>query len=113
MRQKHHVGLGQLVLADCPGQFFDPHAASPAIDPPHAIEQQHRQTPDRDEFKAAQAELVVGRAPLMAARAHWLRTEAGPHIDLDATAVRAKPRLVVDKAWKVLAIIEQADQSHG
>ncbi len=113
MCQKHHVGLGRLVLADCPGQFVDPHAAGPAIDPPHAIQQQHRQTPDRDEFKAAQAEPVVGRARLMAARAHRLRTEAGPHVDLDAAAVRAEPCLVVDKAWKVLAMIEQADQSHG
>ena len=38
VRQKHHVGLGQLVLADRPGQLFDPHPASPAIDPPHVVE---------------------------------------------------------------------------
>ena len=55
MGQKHHVGLGQLVLADRPGQFFDPHAAGPAFAPAHAVEEQHGQTPDRDEFKAPEA----------------------------------------------------------
>jgi len=38
VRQKHHVGLGQVVLADCPRQLFDPNAAGPAIDPPHVVE---------------------------------------------------------------------------
>ena len=37
VRQEQHVGLGQLVLADTPGDRFDPHPASPAINPPHMI----------------------------------------------------------------------------
>lgn len=32
--QKQHVGLGQLMFADRPWQFFNPHAAGSAIDPP-------------------------------------------------------------------------------
>lgn len=35
--QKQHVGLGQLMFADRPWQFFNPHAAGSAIDPPHAV----------------------------------------------------------------------------
>ena len=66
VRQKHHVGLGELMLADCPGQFFDPHAAGPAIDPPHVVEQKNREAPDRDEFEAAKVEQIIGRAALMA-----------------------------------------------
>jgi hypothetical protein len=30
-------GLGQLMFADRPWQFFNPHAAGSAIDPPHAV----------------------------------------------------------------------------
>src|SRR3984893_1575252 len=35
--QKQYVGLGQLMFADRPWQFFNPHAAGSAIDPPHAV----------------------------------------------------------------------------
>src|ERR1700751_3459231 len=49
----------------------------------------------------------------MAARAHWLGAAAGPHVDLDAEAVRAKPCLLVDEARKVLTLIEKADQPHA
>jgi len=106
VRQKHHVGLGQLVLADRPGQFFDPNTTGPAIDPPHVVEQQHREAPDRDEFEAAKAEQIIGRAALMTARAHGLRAAPGPYVDLDAEAVSAKPCLLVDEARKVLTLIE-------
>ena len=113
VRQKHHVGLGQLVLADRPWQFFDPHTAGPAIDPPHVVKQEHREAPDRDEFEAAKVEQIIGRAALMTARAHWLGAAARPHVDLNAEALRAKPRLLVDEARKVLTLIEKADQPHA
>ena len=37
VRQEQHVGLGQLVFADPPGDRFDAHPAGSAIDPSHAI----------------------------------------------------------------------------
>jgi hypothetical protein len=48
VRQEHHVGFGQLVLANRPGQLFDPHSSGPAIEPPHVVEQKNRKAPDRD-----------------------------------------------------------------
>jgi len=113
VRQKHHVGPSQLVLADRPGQLFDPHPAGPAIDPPHVVEQKNREAPDRDEFEAAKVEQIIGRAALMTTRTHGLRAAAGPHVDLDAEAVRTKPSLLVDEARKVLTLIEKADQPHA
>ena len=35
--EKQHVDLGELVLADCPRQFLNAHAAGQAIDAPHAV----------------------------------------------------------------------------
>jgi len=49
----------------------------------------------------------------MADRAHGLRAAAWPHVDLDAELWRAKPRLLVDEARKVLTLIEKADQPHA
>ena len=77
------------------------------------VEQKNRKTPGRDEFEAAKAGHVIGRAALMAARAHGLGAAAAPHVDLDAEAVRAKPCLLVDEARKVLTLIEKADQLHA
>ena len=34
-------------------------------------------------------------------------------MNLDGAAFRAKPRLLVDEAWKVLAVVEEGDQPHG
>ena len=34
-------------------------------------------------------------------------------MNLDGAAFRAKPRLLVDEAWKVLAVVEKGDQPHG
>src|SRR5258707_13853033 len=49
----------------------------------------------------------------MTARAHWLGAAARPHVDLNAEALRAKPRLLGDEARKVLTLIEKADQPHA
>ena len=111
--QEQHIGLGQLVLADRPWQFFNPYPAGSAIDPPHAVKQQHHETPERDEFEAAQAEVIVTGGGLMAARAYRLRATARSHVNLDGAFVRAKPRLLVDEAWKVMAVVEEGDQPHG
>jgi hypothetical protein len=58
------------------------------------------------------AELIVGRATLMAARAHRLGAAPGPHLDFDRPAVLAKTSLLIDEAGKVLAVVQQGDQPH-
>jgi hypothetical protein len=113
MGEKQHVGLGEMVLAGRPGQLFDPHPAGPAIDPAHAVKEQHHEAPERNEFEAAQAEVIVAGGRPMAARTHRLGTAARPHADFDQAAVRAQPRLLVDEARKVMAVVEEGDQPHA
>ena len=113
MRQEQYVGLGQLVLADSPGNLFDPHAAVPAINPSHGVQEHHHEAPQRDKLKSPLPKVIVaGRRPV-AARAHRLRAAAGPHGDLDGLAVGAMLRLLVDEAGKVLILVQQGDQPHG
>src|SRR6202049_4167351 len=98
--EKQHIGLGELVLAARPWQLFDPHPAGPAIDAPHAVKQQHHEAPERDEFEAAQAEVIIAGGGPMAARAYRLCAAARSHVNLDEAALRAQPRRLVDEARK-------------
>src|SRR6202166_952486 len=41
------------------------------------------------------------------------RIAARPDVNLDGAAFLTKPRLLVDEAWKVLAVVEEGDQPHG
>ena len=77
MRQEQHVGLGQLVLADAPGHRFDPHPASPAIHPPHAVQQHHHAAPQRHELEPALAQVIIARRRLMTARHTGLEPRRG------------------------------------
>ena len=49
----------------------------------------------------------------MTSRAHRLRPAARPHVDLDGPVFRAQPGVLVDEAWKVMAVVEEPDQPHG
>ncbi len=113
MCQEQHVGLGQLVFADPPGDRFDAHPAGPAIDPPHAVKQHDHAAPKRHELEPAQAQVIVGRRRLVTARAHRSRAAARPHGDLDGLALGAMSRLLVNEPGKVLVVVQQGDQPHG
>lgn len=114
MGEKQHIGDGQLVLADRPRHLFDMRtAAGFAIDPPHLVNQLHRETPERDEIEAAHAEVIVAAPRPMAARAHRLGAAPRPHVDFDRPLVAAQPRLRVDEARNVVAVVEDGDQLHG
>jgi hypothetical protein len=71
--------------------------------------------PDRDEFETSLGEMIVAWRWLMTARAHWLRTLAGLHFDLEVTGlmVRLERGALVDEAWKMINLVEQRDDPHA
>ena len=67
MGEKQHVGVGQLVFAARPGNFFDPHPAGLTIDPSHAVNKVHEKPPKRHEFEVPHSEVIVASAGPMTA----------------------------------------------
>src|SRR5437016_9838768 len=57
--------------------------------------------------------MIIAGGGLMTAGAHRLCAAARSHVDLDNAAFRAKPRLLVDEARKVMAVVEEGDQPHA
>src|SRR5215469_15795677 len=107
MGEKQHVGVGQLVFAGRPGNFFDPYPAGLTIDPSHAVNKVHEKPPKRHEFEAPHTEVIVAWAGLMTARAHRFGAAARTNADLDDLAVRADPCVLVDEARKVVTVVEE------
>jgi hypothetical protein len=64
--QKQHIGFGQLVFTLAPRNLLDHHATNPALDAPHAIQQENRKTPERNELKAPLGKMIVTRCRLVA-----------------------------------------------
>jgi hypothetical protein len=65
--QEQHVCLGEMMLAVAPGHLLDHHAAVPALDLAHAVEEENQQSPERNEFEASFGEVIIARRRLMAA----------------------------------------------
>src|ERR1700688_649117 len=57
----------------------------------------------RRETSAWERQINAARSPIA----------ARPDVNLDGAAFLTKPRLLVDEAWKVLAVVEEGDQPHG
>src|SRR6516164_9895055 len=57
--------------------------------------------------------MIIAGGRLMTARAHRPCAAARSHVDLDGAALRAQPRLLVDEARKVMAVVEEGDQPHA
>ena len=106
VRQVHHVGLGQGVLADAPGDLFDFDAALATLDAPHAVVERDRISPDRDEFKMSLRQLIVASGRFVAARAPRPGTGPRSDIDLDGPGLFVQAGRAIDKPWKPMAGIE-------
>jgi hypothetical protein len=65
--QKQHVGLGEVMLAVAPGNFFDSHAATAAVDPPHGIQEEDQKASERNELEPLGGKLIVTRGTLVTA----------------------------------------------
>src|ERR1019366_3149127 len=78
--QKQHVGSSQLVLAIAPGNLLDDHAAVPALDAPHAVQQEHQKAPQWDELEAPLGKVIVTRCRLVAPRTDCRRDHPPPDV---------------------------------
>ena len=98
--------LGQLTLAVAPGDFLDDDgAAAPAIDAPHGVQEEDKESPQGDELEAPLPEPVVTGGRPMAARTDCGRTLARPHGDFDALLVRTEAGVLINKAPKMVAAV--------
>ena len=113
LRQVEHVGLGQLVLAGAPRHFLHLDPATHALDPPHAVQQDDSEAPDRDELEAPLGQMVVTAGRCLAPRAASLRALPGFDIDLDGMGARIQPGPGVNEAGEMMAGVEQTGQQHG
>src|SRR5207244_10248900 len=87
--QKQHVGSGQLVLPIAPGNLLDQHTTIPAVDAPHAVQQENQKAPQRNELEAALRKMIVTRCGLVRPRADRRRALPRSHVLFDASLVAA------------------------
>ena len=106
MRQKLHISLGQLMLATGPGNLFHFHATTLTVNPPHAVKQKHKNTPQGNEFKPPFWLVVVSRGRLMATRANHCRSFTRPDFDFNAGSINcAELSWLIHKTLKVMATV--------
>jgi hypothetical protein len=85
------VGFGGLVLAIAPRDLLDQHlAAIAAVNPPHAVEKENQNPPERDELETPLRLTVVTGRWLVAPGAD--RCRASPRLDVYFDAFPALSR---------------------
>jgi len=103
-----------MLLALAPRHPLDGHAACRAIDPPHRVDEEHRDVPERHELEPSRRKPVVSRPLLAASRAD--RPAVGPGLDvdlefrLDQAVHEADPR--VDERLVPLDAVENTLEMH-
>ncbi len=115
VRQEQHVGLGQLVFADPPGDRFDaysrrlgnrPGACNKATRPCSPKQAQTRTDARPDDHDSPALVYDSLSTPVFEPR-------RGRTVDLDGLALGAVSRLVVNaETGKVLVVVQQGDQPH-
>jgi hypothetical protein len=106
VRQELHVDLGQVVFAASPGHFFHHYRATlPAIHPPHAIEEEHQKSPQRDELESPFVEVIVAGTRLVTTRAHRSGTAPRAHAYLNGLLVVGEPGRLVDESGEAMALV--------
>ena len=103
--QKQHIGSGQLVLTIAPGNLLDHHATIPAVDAPHAVQQENQKAPQRNELEAALGKMIVTRCRLMAPRADRRRALPWSHVYFDAFLVGAEASALVDESPMAMTVV--------
>lgn len=101
------------MVADAPRYLFDLHAALAAVDVAHRIEQNHCETPDRNEFEATFMESVIPAAKFVATRADRLGALARARVKFNALGRVAQACTFVHETGKMMAGIQQSCQQHG
>ena len=83
------IGGGQVPLPLCPGNPFDLDPAIRAIDPPHGIQEEHRNPPQGNELETALLLGVVARANLAATGTNGPAALTRPDFHLQGKSARA------------------------
>ncbi len=100
-RSETEATSGKLLVA----LIFVEMPAAAAIDPPHGVQQEDEESPQRNELEAPLGELIVAGCGLMAPRALGGGTLARPHGDLNALVVGSESSLVVDESPEAVAAV--------
>jgi hypothetical protein len=79
--------------------------ATAAVHSPHGVQEEDEKSPERDEFKAPLAELVVAGRRLTAARTDGSRAFARTHRYFDTLAIRAEAGTIIDKSPEAMAAV--------
>src|ERR1039457_3935507 len=103
--QKQHIGSGQLVLTIAPGNRLDDHATVPALDAPHAVQQEYQKAPQRDDLEAPLGKMIVTRCRLVAPRTDCRRARPRPDVHFDALLVGCEAGVLVDEPAMTMAVI--------
>jgi len=111
--QHQAIRLGELMLAIAPGHMLDHDTALAAVDPPHLVEEEDKEPPERNKLKAPFRQPVVTWCWLATGGAQCHRASAWPYRYLDALVVWAKAGVMVDETPEMVAAVEECDQFHG
>src|ERR1019366_8979949 len=103
--QELHVDLGELVLAVGPRHLFDDDATAGTFHPPHGVQQEDQESPDRDELESALGQMIVATSGLQAARANSGGTRPRPNAHFDGGSVGAEPRVFINESWRTMALV--------
>src|SRR5207245_11795141 len=103
--QKQDVGSGQLVLTIAPGNLLDQQTTIPAVDAPHAVQQENQKAPQRNELEAALGKMIVTRCRLVAPRADRRRALPRSHVHFDAFLVGAEASALVDESPMAMTVV--------
>ena len=85
--------------------FVYHHATIPAVDAPHAVQQENQKAPQRNELKTPLGKMIVTRCRLVAPRADRCRTLPRSHVHFDAILAGTKASVLVDKSPMVMAVV--------
>jgi len=111
-REKNPVTVCRAVLAIGPRHPFDGHAATRAVDAAHAVQEEHRNGPERDEFESSLAERVVPRALLAAPATDRPTAAVRMDVDQDFTAAACETWVTVDETLLLFDAVEDSLELH-
>lgn len=106
--QEPFVGRCHLFLATGPLQRFGFHAALPATDPPHRVNEKHLQPQDGNKLKLSGCACIVSRTGTTTLAAAWLAVFARANVHKNPFA--GQPRLAVDEPLERVTIVENSLQ---
>jgi hypothetical protein len=92
------------MLAIGPGDLLDHDAAGFAVDTAHAVEKEHQETPDGDEFKRTLGEVIVAEGWPATTGTDAFGSHPRPHPDLKALAILTEAGMVVNETGEAIAL---------